>query len=128
MRLFKQYSSPVEYRKENYEKIDLDYYSWYSYFHAEEFCWHPTNKEIYEAYLQIDDFDFDKYTYILSFGFTIEQLLYKGNYDQPKLRQARVVHGTGCSANSILLYRIPKIYLEPFSDRRDNWGYKFILN
>lgn len=125
--LLYQYSSGTPYRTETNEKIDADFFTWYSYFSPEEF-YAPEHKAIYEAYLNIDGFDFDRYTYILSYGFSIEQLLYKGEYEEPRAKWARVVHGVNCSADSILLYRIPKSHLNPFPDRRSTHGYKFVLD
>ena len=106
MELLYQYSSGSPYRTESNKKIEPDLYTWYSYFGPENF-WAPEHKEIYNACQKLYGFDFDQYTYILSYGFTIEKLLYKGNYGEPKAQVARVVHGTGCSPDAILLYRIP---------------------
>ena len=127
MELLYQYSSGSPYRTESNKKIEPDLYTWYSYFGPENF-WAPDHKEIYNACQKLYGFDFDQYTYILSYGFTIEKLSYQGDYAEPKARLGRVVHGTGCSPDAILLYRIPKAYLVPSEDRRDSHAYKFIQN
>lgn len=127
MELLYQYSSGSPYRTESNKKIEPDLYTWYSYFGPENF-WAPEHKEIYNACQKLYGFDFDQYTYILSYGFTIEKLSYQGDYAEPKARLGRVVHGTGCSPDAILLYRIPKAYLVPSEDRRDSHAYKFIQN
>ena len=127
MELLYQYSSGSPYRTESNKKIEPDLYTWYSYFGPENF-WAPEHKEIYNACQKLYGFDFDQYTYILSYGFTIEKLSYQGDYAEPKARLGRVVHGTGCSPDAILLYRIPKAYLVPSEDRRDSYAYKFIQN
>ena len=127
MELLYQYSSGSPYRTESNRKIEPDLYTWYSYFGPEDF-WAPEHKEIYNACQKLYGFDFDQYTYILSYGFTIEKLSYQGDYAEPKARLGRVVHGTGCSPDAILLYRIPKAYLVPSEDRRDSHAYKFIQN
>ena len=127
MELLYQYSSGSPYRTESNKKIEPDLYTWYSYFGPEDF-WAPEHKEIYNACQKLYGFDFEQYTYILSYGFTIEKLSYQGDYAEPKARLGRVVHGTGCSPDAILLYRIPKAYLVPSEDRRDSHAYKFIQN
>ena len=127
MELLYQYSSGSPFRTESNKKIEPDLYTWYSYFGPENF-WAPEHKEIYNACQKLYGFDFDQYTYILSYGFTIEKLSYQGDYAEPKARLGRVVHGTGCSPDAILLYRIPKAYLVPSEDRRDSHAYKFIQN
>ena len=127
MELLYQYSSGSPYRTESNKKIEPDLYTWYSYFGPEDF-WAPEHKEIYNACQKLYGFDFDQYTYILSYGFTIEKLSYQGDYAEPKARLGRVVHGTGCSPDAILLYRIPKAYLVPSEDRRDSHACKFIQN
>ena len=127
MELLYQYSSGYPFRTESNKKIEPDLYTWYSYFGPEDF-WAPEHKEIYNACQKLYGFDFDQYTYILSYGFTIEKLSYQGDYAEPKARLGRVVHGTGCSPDAILLYRIPKAYLVPSEDRRDSHAYKFIQN
>ena len=125
LELLYQYSTGTSYRTDSNGKVDADFYTWYSYFGPEDF-WAPEQKEIYDACLNLYGFDFEHYTYILSYGFTIERLMYKGDYEEPKAQFGRVVHGTSCSADSVLLYRIPKIYLMPNPDRSDSFAYKFI--
>ena len=127
MELLYQYSSGSPFRTESNKKFDPDFYTWYSYFGPEDFRT-PDHKAIYDACQKLYGFDFDQYTYILSYGFTIEKLSYQGDYAEPKARLGRVVHGTGCSPDAILLYRIPKAYLMPCEDRRDSYAYKFIQN
>ena len=83
MELLYQYSSGYPFRTESNKKFDPDFYTWYSYFGPEDFRT-PDHKAIYDACQKLYGFDFDQYTYILSYGFTIEKLLYKGNYGEPK--------------------------------------------
>ncbi len=119
------YSSDYSFRNENDQKTDPDLFTWYSFFKPEDFSGNLEDKSIYTKYCQLQSFDFSNYTYILSYGWTIEKLYYTGQFAEPRMRAARVLHGTNCKANEILLYRIPHIYIEPNNNRRSTYGYKF---
>lgn len=125
LELLYDYSSGFHFRTDENEKFDKNMYSWYSYFKPDDFNT-PELQEIYDYYDRTAGFDFENYTYIVSFGFTIEQLLYKGDYDMRKLHSGRVTHGVDCNPDSMLLYRIPKTYLEPNPDRTSSYAYRFI--
>ena len=70
-------------------------------------------------------FDFSQYTYILSYGFSIEYLYCK-QPDAKKMQYGKVVHDVNCLPNEVLLYRVPRVYIEPNPDRTDSFSYKFI--
>lgn len=120
-----QFTTDFSFRNADGKKVEPDMWTWYSYFSEDSFSYEEIDKMIFEEYNKAEEFDFTKYTYILSFGFTIEQLLAKGDIQVGK-HNAKVVHGLGCLPNSILLYRIPHCLIYPNPDRRSTFSYRFL--
>ena len=116
-----EYTSEACFRNMNDDKIDPDMFTWYPFFSEQDFCYNAEDKRIYDYFISKGIvFDFSAYTYILSFGFTIEELYGKGNLEVGE-HTARIVQGINCSPNAILLYRAPKSYIYPSSDRKSNY-------
>lgn len=118
------HASTFFFRDENDKKVEADMYTWRTFFHPDDFA-SSEEQLIYNQYDSLVGFEFSKYTYILSYGFSIEHLYCK-NPDAKKMQYGKVVHGTNCLPNEVLLYRVPKVYIEPNPDRTDSFSYKFI--
>ena len=99
-------------------------YTWRTFFHHDDVV-SSEEKLIYNQYNSLVGFDFSQYTYILSYGFSIEYLYCK-QPDAKKMQYGKVVHDVNCLPNEVLLYRVPRVYIEPNPDRTDSFSYKFI--
>lgn len=121
-----QFPTEVTFRNTHNEKREANMYTWHSYFTAIDlYGSNPIHRRIYEQYQKTNQFDFSTYTYILSFGFTIEQLMIKGDLNEDREHIAKAIHGYNCPPNAILLYRIPKSWVVPSEDRRSRFHYIF---
>ena len=118
------HASDFSFRDKNNNKAEADMYTWRTFFHPDDFV-SSEEKLIYNQYNSLVGFDFSQYTYILSYGFSIEYLYCK-QPDAKKMQYGKVVHDVNCLPNEVLLYRVPRVYIEPNPDRTDSFSYKFI--
>ena len=67
------HASDFSFRDKNNNKAEADMYTWRTFFHPDDFV-SSEEKLIYNQYNSLVGFDFSQYTYILSYGFSIEYL------------------------------------------------------
>mgnify|MGYP001518619502 CR=1 FL=1 len=67
------HASDFSFRDKNNNKAEADMYTWRTFFHPDDFV-SSEEKLIYNQYNSLVGFDFSQYTYILSYGFSIEYI------------------------------------------------------
>ena len=80
------HASDFSFRDKNNNKAEADMYTWRTFFHPDDFV-SSEEKLIYNQYNSLVGFDFSQYTYILSYGFSIEYLYCK----QPDAKKMQYV-------------------------------------
>ena len=124
-----EFETVFTYRNENNDKAEADLWTWQSYIDDD---WVETfmstdevSGEEFKQFRKTHPFDYSQYTYIVSHGFTIEQLQVRGNY-QVGEHLTRAIHGIECSPTAILLYRAPKCRINPDSSLNYPFSYIYI--